>query len=104
MRFGENNVLGPKYMDMYQFRVLAGGGIVHLIFLFIIHKNEKSTRAWLILKPNSTSFRFFKKILGWRINSRKRAKEHSYIFIYESSIVVLIDFIAIFPTPGIFLI
>ena len=24
MRFGENNVLGPKYIDMYQFRWLVG--------------------------------------------------------------------------------
>ena len=45
MRFGESNILGPKYIDIYQFRRWY---MVHLIFLFIIHKNEKSTRAWLV--------------------------------------------------------
>ena len=35
-------------------------------FLFIIHKNGKCTRAWLIQKSNSTPF-WFKKILGWII-------------------------------------
>ena len=47
MRFSENNVSGPKYyMDIYQFQGLAGGRyMVQLNFSFIIHKNEKSTRA-----------------------------------------------------------
>ena len=36
MRFGENNVLGPKYIEIYQFRST-------LQFWFIIHKNGKST-------------------------------------------------------------
>ena len=47
MRFGENNVVEPKYIDVYKFRGLAGRGkyMVHLIFLFIIHKNVKSIRA-----------------------------------------------------------
>ena len=47
MRFDENNVLGLKYIDIYQFRGLVGGGgyMAHLFFLFITHKNGKSTRA-----------------------------------------------------------
>ena len=44
--FDENNVLGPKYIDIYQFWGLARGRyMVHPNFLFIIHKKEKSTRA-----------------------------------------------------------
>ena len=46
MRFGEN-VLRPKYIHIYQFRGLVGGGryMVHLKFSFIIYKSAKSTRA-----------------------------------------------------------
>ena len=58
MRFGENNVLGPKYMHIYQFWGFAGWITwSNLQFFFIIHKNGKSTRAQPILK-SSTSFRF----------------------------------------------
>ena len=47
-RFGENNVLCPKYTDIYEFR----GGYVRDVhgppstvhFLFIIQKYGKSTR------------------------------------------------------------
>ena len=28
MIFGENNVLGPKYIDIYQFWGFVGGGVV----------------------------------------------------------------------------
>ena len=42
MRFGENNVLGPKYMDIYQFRRSWGGlkGIPYIFCLLLI-KMEK---------------------------------------------------------------
>ena len=58
MRFGDNNGLGPKYIDIYQFRGSAGRGVTWstLYFLFIIHQNGKSTRARPKLKLNSTSF------------------------------------------------
>ena len=69
-------------------------------FLFIIHKNGKSTRAWPILKSNSTSFRFFKNFLWWIIIFWGAP----LLYLFEVSIVVLIDFIAILLTPGIFLI
>ena len=42
MRFGENNVLGPKYIDIYEFRGVREGctySTVH--FLFIIKKTDK---------------------------------------------------------------
>ena len=46
LRFGENNVLGPKYIYIYQFRGFAEGVTCHpYIIFFIIHKNGKSTRA-----------------------------------------------------------
>ena len=46
MRFGENNVLCPKDIDIYKF--WGGQGDVHgppYIFLFITLKNGKSIRA-----------------------------------------------------------
>ena len=41
------NVFGPKYIDIYFWGGLAGVGVIWftLHFLFIIHKNRKSTRA-----------------------------------------------------------
>ena len=73
---------------------------------FFIHKNGKSTRSWHILKSNSTSFQFLKKFPRMNNkNFRERGpKRPSLLFLYEVSIVVIIDFIAILLTPGIFLI
>ena len=59
MRFGKNNVLCPKYIDMYEF--WGGTGDVYgppYIFCSLFKKNGKSTRLLLksnILKSNSTS-------------------------------------------------
>ena len=94
-----------KSINIYQFLGLVGGYMVHLIFLFIIHKNRKSTRAWHTLKSNST-FWFSKNFLWWIIkkNYKKEPLGTLLLFLYELSIVVLIDFIAILLTPGIFLI
>ena len=42
MRFGENNVLGPKYIDIYEFRGVQGD--VHIppyIFCLLSKKTEK---------------------------------------------------------------
>ena len=41
--FGENIVLGPNYINIYEFR--GGGTFSTIHFLFIIKKNGKSTRA-----------------------------------------------------------
>ena len=84
-----------------------GGGtyMVHRTFLFIIQKNRKSTRAWPILKSNSTFwFKIF--FLGWiiKILWKGGALGAPLLFIYEVSIVVLIDFKAVLLSPGIFLI
>ena len=85
-------------------RKVNGGTPVH--FLFIIQKNGKSPRAWPILKSNSTLFSF--RTIFPRINNKKfmkRGPEGAPLpFFYEVSMVVLIDFIAILLTPGIFLI
>ena len=107
LRFGENNVLLAKYIDIYQFRGYAKGVTwsPYIIF-FIIHKIGKSTRAWPILKSNSTSF-WFKSFFP-RMNNKKIMKRGQkrapLLCLYEVSMVVLIDFIAILVTPGIFLI
>ena len=44
MRFGENNILCPKYIDIYEFGGVRGGGCTYstVYFLFIIQKNEQS--------------------------------------------------------------
>ena len=58
MIFGENNVLGPKYIDIMNFGGWQRGWgeeyVVFLNFLFIVHKNKKVEGP--ILKSNSTSF------------------------------------------------
>ena len=44
MKFGENNVLCPKYIDKYKFRWVWGGVIVHIplyIFCLLFKKIEK---------------------------------------------------------------
>ena len=106
IRFGKNYVWCPKYIDIYEFRVGTGGttwSTKH--FLFIIQKNGKSTRAWPILESNSTSFlfnKFFPRMYYKKFT--KRGPHCSpFLFLYEVSILVLIDFIAILLTPGIFL-
>ena len=75
-------------------------------FLFIIQKNQKSTRAWPILKSNSTLFSF--RTIFHRMNNKKFTKRGPkwapLPFHYEASMVALIDFIEILLTPGIFLI
>ena len=46
MRFGENNLLCPKYIDIYEFQgVWAGTNIFHRTFFVYYPKNGKSTRA-----------------------------------------------------------
>ena len=103
MRFGENNVFLVQNISIYM--NFGGTGectysTVH--FLFIIQKNGKSTREWPILKSNSASFWF--KTFFPRINNKKLMKRGPpLLFLYTVSIVVLIDFIAILLTPGIFL-
>ena len=100
MRFGENNVLSKIYRYIYEFWGVRGGWTYSTVhFLFIIQKHGKSTRAWPILKSNSTSYWYKKNFLGWIIKNLR-----NFLFLYEVSIVVLIDFIAILLTPGIFLI
>ena len=107
IRFGENNILCPKYVDIYEFWGVWGGRTNSSVqFLFIIQKNGKSTREWPILKSNSTLFCF--KTFFPRINNKnftnRGPKGALLLFLYEVSIEVLIDFIAILLTPDIFLI
>ena len=49
MRFGEKNVLGPKYIDIYLFQGFVGrGGGLHVppyIFCLLFIKTEKSIKA-----------------------------------------------------------
>ena len=92
---------------IYRYICISGGTVgIPVHFLFIIKKNGKSTKAWPILKSNSTLFSF--RTIFPRMNNKnftKRVPEGAPLsFLYEASMVVLIDFIAILLTPGIFLI
>ena len=65
--FGTKIVLG-----FGEFRRGTRGMYVHdpqYIFCLLLKKNRKSTRAWPILKSNSTSFLFKKCFLGWIIKN-----------------------------------
>ena len=76
----------------------------HTFFCLLLEKNGKSIRAWPILKSNYTTFWYKKKFLGWIIIFfRKDGPRGPAPIFYEVSIV-LIDFIAILLSPGIFLI
>ena len=105
MRFRENNVLCPKYIDIYEFQGVWRGRTYSTVhFLFIIKKNVKSTRAWAILKSDYTSF-WFNKFFP-RMNNKNFTKRGPkgapLLFLYKVSIVVLINFIAILNSMHLF--
>ena len=97
-------MLYVQNISIYSFWGGRRGSPIH--FLFIIQKNGKSIRAWPILKSNSTLFSF--RTIFPRMNNKnftKRGPKGAPLpFLYQASMVVLIDFIAILLTPGIFLI
>ena len=94
-----------KNISIYMnFGEYGGGHNSTIHFLFIIQKNKKSTRAWSILKSNSTSFWFTSFFLEWIIKILwKGGPRGSLLFLYEVSIIVLIDFIEMLLISGIFL-
>ena len=100
----DENVLCLKYRDMYEFRRVRRRHTHSTIHFLFIKKNGKSIRAWPILKLNSTSFWFKQKICRMNNNFRKRGPEGAWLLFLWSEMIVLIDFIAILRTPGIFLI
>ena len=106
MRFGENNVLCPKYINIYQFQGVQERGTYSTIhFLFIIQKNGKVEEHDLYLNQILHHFDLKRICRMNNKNFRKKGpQEAPLLFLYEVSIVVLIDFIAILLTPGIFLI
>ena len=94
-----------KYIDKSEFR--GDGGDAHgplYIFCLLLKKWKKYKS--MTFKSNSTSFWF--KDFFLRINNKNFTKRGPQgaplLFGYKVSIVVLIDFIAILLTPGIFLI
>ena len=121
MKFDENNVLGN--ISIYiNFGGSRGKGVTWstLHFLFIIHKSEKVQEDDLYLNHILHHFVLKHFFLGWIIKKfgkggpvgplfllnteMARGAPSVFLFLYEVSIVVLIDFIAILLTPGIFLI
>ena len=88
--------------------ILGGyGGEVHgppYICHSLFKQMEKAQEHNLYFNQILHHFDLKKKILGWIIKFLQKGSQAQLLFLYEVSIVVLIDFIAIFPTPGIFLI
>ena len=109
MKFGENYVLCPKYINIYEFwRVQRGRTYSTVHFLFIIKKTEKVQEHGPILKSNSTFWLIF---FFRNMNNKKFMKGATgplfftkLVFLYKVSKAVLIDFIAMLITPGILLI
>ena len=91
MRFDENNVY-VQNISIYMFRGGTWGTyMVHRTFFDYYSKNGKSTRTFF---PRMNNKHFTKRGLQGAL----------LLFLYEVSIVVLVDFIAILLAPGIFLI
>ena len=65
MRFGENNVLCPIYIDIYEFRGVWGGQTNSSIhFFFIIEKTEKVQEHGLYLNQILDHFDLTKNFVG----------------------------------------
>ena len=78
MRFGENNVLCPKYIDIYEFVGVRGRRTYYIVhFFFIIKKNEKVLEHDQYLNQILHHFHL-KKIR--RLNNKKITKRgpHKY--------------------------
>ena len=99
MRFGKN-VLCPKYIDICEFRrVRVGRTWSAAHFLFIIQKSGKVQEHDLYLIKFYIILIFFSGM-----NNKNFSKKGASGGPNKLSVVVLIDFIAILLTPGIFLI
>ena len=88
MRFGENNILCPKYINIYEFG--WDGGDVHIppfIFCLLFKKRKKYTSMT------------YTKIKFYIILISKNFPRMNNNFFTKS-----VDFIAILLTPGTFLI
>ena len=99
--------LCPKHINIYKFLGGLRGGCtwstVH--FLFIIPKNRESIQEHdIYLNQILHHFNLTHFSLGWIIKKLwKWGPRGPMPFLYEVSTVILIDFIAILLTPGIFL-
>ena len=69
MRFGENNVLCPIYINIYKFQGVQGGGkqIPAYIFSLLLKKTEKLQEHDLYLNQILHHFDLTKKFVGWII-------------------------------------
>ena len=106
MKLGKNNVLCPKYIDIYEFGGYGGMYIFHRTFFVYYSKKRKKYKSMTY-----TKIKFYIILISnlfTRMNNKKIRKRGSQgallLFLYEVSIVVLIDFMAILLPPGIFLI
>ena len=82
--------------------------MVHPAFFVYYFKKQKKYKSMPILKSNSTLFwfwNFFPRMKNKNFTERRQRDIFLLnLFLYERSIVGLIDFITILLTPGIFLI
>ena len=101
MRFGENNDLCPNYIDIYKFRGIRGD--IHIppyIFCLLFKKIEKVQEHDLYLNQilHHFDFYFFFRRMNNKNFTKKGPQGPPLPFLYEVSILVLIDFIAILLT------
>ena len=82
MRFGENNVLCPKYIDIYEFRGLRVD--IHFppyIFCLLFKKTEKVQEHDLYLNQILHHFDFFfRRMYNKNLGKGGSTGPHSYFF------------------------
>ena len=80
MRFGENNVLGPKYIDIYEFWGVWGG---HTFFVYYSknHKKYKSMTCTKIKFYIILIYIFFPRMNNKKFMKRSPRGPHSYFFV-----------------------
>ena len=80
MGFGENNVLGPKYIDIYEFRGVRGGRTYSTVHFLFIQKNGKSTKVQNQILHRFYFF-YFPRTNNKKITKRGPMGPHSYFFM-----------------------
>ena len=107
IRFGANNVLCQKYIDIYEFGGYGRGMYTFQCTFFVYYskkwKKYKST-TYTKIKFYIILISIFFPSMNNKIFRKRGPQGDQLIFLYEVSIVVIIDFIAILLPPGIFLI
>ena len=105
IRFGENNVFWPIYINMYQFPGLEGGGIngspcIYRLLFIKVEKLQEHDLSYNQILHIFLSNMFFSSVNNTKLTKRK-AWGAPLNFFHEVSIVVLTDIIVMLLTPGL---